>query len=337
MTVNRRILMTSRPVGEPTEANFSLVTDIIPTPGAGEILVRTQWLSLDPYMRGRMNATASFATPVGINDVMIGGGIGEVIASNNPKFARGDMVLGECGWQEYSLSDGSDFTILEAAAGSETAILSSLGMPGFTAYIGLLKLGEPQEGETVLVSAASGAVGAVVGQIAKLKGCRVVGIVGGPEKCAYITKELGFDAAVDRHSPTFADDLKAACPKGADVYFENVGGTVFDTVIPVLNPFARITLCGMAAKYNMTSLPEGPDRTTILLFNIMAKRITIKGLIIYDHMADHAKFIEDMSAWVCDGKIKVKEDITVGIENAIGAFINLMQGKNFGKPLVKFA
>jgi NADPH-dependent curcumin reductase CurA len=335
--VNRRIVLASRPKGAPTPQDFRLEQLDVATPAEGEVLLRTLYLSLDPYMRGRMSEAPSYAPPTAIGEVMVGGTVSRVVASRNPKFAEGDLVLGGSGWQDYSLSSGRDLMALGNAARPSLA-LSVLGMPGFTAYHGLLNIGEPKPGETVVVAAASGAVGAVVGQIAKIKGARVVGVAGGADKCRYVLDELGFDACIDRNDPQFAQKLAEACKDGIDVYFENVGGAVLDAVLPLLNDGARVPVCGLIAHYNDQKLPAGPDRLPLLLGLVLRKRIRLQGYIIMDHYADgFAPFYRDMSAWVTAGKMKLREDIVDGLENAPAAFIGLLEGRNFGKLVVHVA
>ncbi len=331
-TANRRIVLNSRPVGAPTANDFRLETGDVPTPGAGQVLLRTVWLSLDPYMRGRMSDAPSYAPPVQLGDVMVGGTISRVVASNLPAFREGDLVVATGGWQDYALSDGSDLIPLGRDFPHPSRALGVLGMPGFTAYTGLLTIGEPKAGETVVVAAASGAVGAVVGQIAKLKGCRVIGVAGGADKCAYVTGTLGFDACIDHRDPAFASQLKAACPNGIDVYFENVGGAVFDAVWPLLNNHARVPVCGLIAHYNDTALPAGPDRLPKLMTTILSKRIRMQGFIILDYYATgYAPFLKDMSEWVAQGSVKVLEDVIPDLTDAPAALIGLLAGKNFGQ------
>ncbi|MBJ9940290.1 NADP-dependent oxidoreductase [Burkholderia multivorans] len=335
-TANRRIVLNSRPVGAPTANDFRLETGDVPTPGAGQVLLRTVWLSLDPYMRGRMSDAPSYAPPVQLGDVMVGGTISRVVASNLPALREGDLVVATGGWQDYALSDGSDLIPLGRDFPHPSRALGVLGMPGFTAYTGLLTIGEPKAGETVVVAAASGAVGAVVGQIAKLKGCRVIGVAGGADKCAYVTGTLGFDACIDHRDPAFASQLKAACPNGIDVYFENVGGTVFDAVWPLLNNHARVPVCGLIAHYNDTALPAGPDRLPKLMTTILSKRIRMQGFIILDYYATgYAPFLKDMSEWVAQGSVKVLEDVIPDLTDAPAALIGLLAGKNFGKVVVR--
>ncbi|MDN7475425.1 NADP-dependent oxidoreductase [Burkholderia multivorans] len=335
-TANRRIVLNSRPVGAPTANDFRLETGDVPTPGAGQVLLRTVWLSLDPYMRGRMSDAPSYAPPVQLGDVMVGGTISRVVSSNLPAFREGDLVVAAGGWQDYALSDGSDLIQLGRDFAHPSRALGVLGMPGFTAYTGLLTIGEPKAGETVVVAAASGAVGAVVGQIAKLKGCRVIGVAGGADKCAYVTGTLGFDACIDHRDPAFASQLKAACPNGIDVYFENVGGAVFDAVWPLLNNHARVPVCGLIAHYNDTALPAGPDRLPKLMTTILSKRIRMQGFIILDYYATgYAPFLKDMSEWVAQGSVKVLEDVIPDLTDAPAALIGLLAGKNFGKVVVR--
>ncbi|MBI6132023.1 zinc-binding dehydrogenase [Serratia marcescens] len=335
---NRRFLLASRPHGEPTAANFRLDTVPVSQPGAGQLLLRTVYLSLDPYMRGRMSDAPSYAPPVEIGQVMVGGTVSRVEASHHPDFSVGDWVLGYDGWQDYALSDGNGLRNLGPHLSHPSRLLGVLGMPGFTAYMGLLDIGQPQAGETLVVAAASGAVGSVVGQIGKLKGCRVVGVAGGAEKCRYVVEELGFDACIDHRAPDFADQLAAACPQGIDIYYENVGGAVFDAVLPLLNAKARIPVCGIIAHYNATGLPAGPDRLPLLEGLILRKRIRMQGFIIFDDYGSRFdEFLQQMSSWVEQGKIKFREDIVDGLEQAPQAFIGLLQGKNFGKLVIRVA
>jgi NADPH-dependent curcumin reductase CurA len=331
----RRIVLASRPVGEPKPSDFRLEEFAVPQAGPGEILLRTRFLSLDPYMRGRMSDAPSYAKPVDVDAVMEGGTVSEVIASNNAAYAVGDIVLAHTGWQTHAVSKGVGLRKLDPSVAPVSTALGVLGMPGMTAYTGLLEIGQPKEGETVVVSAASGAVGSVVGQIARIKGARAVGIAGGPDKCRYVTDELGFDACVDHRAADFPARLKAACPKGVDVYFENVGVPVFDAVLPLFNPFARIPVCGVIAQYNMTELPPGPDRVPLLLRNVLTKRLAIRGFIVTDFAAKFPDFIRDVPQWIREGRIKYREDIADGLENAPQTFIGLLKGRNFGKQLVR--
>lgn len=336
-TVNRRIVLAARPHGAPTPRDFRLEETPVPTPADGQVLLRTVYLSLDPYMRGRMSDAPSYVPPTALGETMGGGTVSRVVASRHRKFREGDLVLGAAGWQDYALSDGLDLMPLADTAHPSYA-LSVLGMPGFTAYHGLLNIGAPRAGETVVVAAASGAVGAVVGQIAKLMGARVVGIAGGAEKRRYVTEELGFDVCLDRHAPQLAQALADACPDGIDVYFENVGGAVFGAVLPLLNVGARVPVCGGIAHYNDETLPPGPDRVPKLMALVLSKRIRLQGFIILDHYADgYAPFLRDMRAWVAAGKVKLREDVVAGLENAPAALIGLLEGKNFGKVVVRVA
>ncbi|MEO6169651.1 MAG: NADP-dependent oxidoreductase [Lysobacter sp.] len=336
--INRQITLASRPVGAPTAANFKIVETPVPTPGEGQLLLRNLYLSLDPYMRGRMSDAASYAAPVGIGEVMVAATVARVEASRHADLRPGDLVLAYGGWQDYLLSDGSGLHRLGQDMAQPSLALGVLGMPGFTAYMGLLDIGQPRPGETVVVAAASGAVGSAVGQIAKLTGCRVVGIAGGSAKCAYVRDELGFDACIDHRAADFPAQLAAACSDGIDVYFENVGGAVFDAVLPLLNPRARIPVCGLIAHYNDTALPPGPDRLGLLTRTLLSKRIKMQGFIIFDDYGDrYGEFLAEMGSWVRQGKIKYREDLVDGLEHAPEAFIGLLEGRNFGKLVVRIA
>ena len=327
---NRQVLLKSRPAGEPTAANFEIVEKDTRAPGDGEVLVRTQFLSLDPYMRGRMNEGRSYAASVGVGEVMVGQTVGEIVESRAEGFAKGDSVLGFAGWQDYAVLPGKSLRKLDPKAAPLSYALGVLGMPGMTAYVGLLDIALPKAGETVVVSAASGAVGSVVGQIAKIKGCRAVGIAGGKEKCDYVVKELGFDACVDHREAVMPRNLRAACPNGIDVNFENVGGTVLQTIWPLMNDFGRVAVCGLIAHYNDTSIAPGPTWLYLLVH-----RLTVRGFIVSDHMARMGDFLRDVSGWLREGKIKYREDVVQGLENAPQAFLGLLHGKNFGKLVVK--
>ncbi|GJD51454.1 NADPH-dependent curcumin reductase [Methylobacterium crusticola] len=333
--VNRRIVLASRPHGEPTPGHFRVERGAVPVPRDGEVLLRNRYLSLDPYMRGRMSAAKSYAKPVEINDVMVGATVAEVAASRNPDFAVGDTVLAYGGWQDFSVSNGQGLRRLDPAAAPVTTSLGVLGMPGMTAYTGLLTIGAPKPGETVVVAAATGPVGSLVGQIAKLKGARAVGIAGGADKCRFLTEELGFDAAVDHRSADLPAALAAACPDGIDVYFENVGGAVFDAVLPLLNDFARVPVCGLVAHYNMTELPPGPDRIPALMRATLSRRLTLRGFIVWDFAEQEPAFLRDVSGWLREGRIRYREDVVEGLESAPEAFIGLLKGRNFGKLVVK--
>ena len=332
---NRQIILVSRPHGEPTPENFKLAEAPIPAIGPGQILLKTKLLSLDPYMRGRISDAKSYAPPFAIGEPLGGQTVSEVIASNNPEFAVGDVALAFGGWQDYSVSSGGDLQKLDPGAAPVSTALGVLGMPGMTAYTGLKNIGLPKPGETLAVAAAAGPVGSAVGQIAKIRGCRVVGIAGGREKTAYLIDELGFDASIDHRSPNMKEELKAACPNGIDIYFETVGGAVWDAVLPLLNNFARVPVCGLVANYNATALPEGPDRTATLMRTILTKRLRVQGFIVYDFAEQMRDFLREVGSWVREGKLKYKEDIVEGLENAPQAFIGLLRGANFGKLLIK--
>jgi NADPH-dependent curcumin reductase CurA len=334
---NRKIVLAARPLGTPKPGDFRLVEEPAPEPGAGQVLLRTKYLSLDPYMRGRISDAKSYAEPVRIGDPIVGRAVSDVVASNHPDFRPGEVVLSHAGWQEYAVSDGSDLRRLDPAVAPVSTALGVLGMPGMTAYTGLLLIGQPKPGETVVVAAASGPVGSLVGQIARLKGARAVGIAGGPDKCRYLVEELGFDAAVDHRALDFPDRLREACPDGIDVYFENVGGEVWWAVFPLLNNFARVPVCGLVANYNDTKLPDGPDRTTMVMRAVLSRRLTLRGFIVTD-FADHAEdFRRDVGAWLREGQIKYREDVVDGLENAPEAFIGLLKGRNFGKLLIRMS
>ena len=331
----RRIVLAARPEGEPTPDHFRLETAPVPEPGPGQVLIRVLWLSLDPYMRGRMSAAKSYAKPVEIGEVMEGGTVGEVVASNHPDYAPGDFVLSHSGWQEYAIADGDSVRKLDPNLAPLSTALGVLGMPGMTAYTGLLNIGQPKPGETVVVAAAAGPVGSAVGQIAKIKGCHVVGIAGGAEKCAYLLNELAFDAAIDHRAPDMPERLADACPKGIDVYFENVGGEVWNAVFPLLNDFARIPVCGLVAHYNDTTLPPGPDRTPLLMRTILSKRLTLRGFIVRDFASQADEFRREVGTWLRAGQIKYREDVVEGLQNAPEAFVGMLKGRNFGKMLVR--
>ena len=336
--IDHQIVLNSRPVGTPSPHDFLLQERIVQEPSSGQILLRTLFLSLDPYMRGRMSDAPSYAPPVAIGEVMVGSTVSRVESSQHPDYQPGDLVLAYSGWQGYALSDGSGLTKLDAHMEHPSLALGVLGMPGFTGYMGLLDIGQPKTGETVVVAAASGAVGSVVGQIAKLKGCHVVGIAGGADKCRYVVDELGFDACIDHRSAELPAQLASVCPKGIDVYFESVGGAVFDAVLPLLNTRARIPLCGLISQYNDTALPPGPDRLGLLSTTLLKKRIRMQGFIIFDDYGDrYGEFFAQMSDWLKAGKIKSREDIVDGLENAPQAFIGLLEGRNFGKLIIRVA
>lgn len=333
---NRQIVLASRPFGAPKAENFNVVTGKKPTPKAGEVLLRTVFLSLDPYMRGRMNDAKSYADPVALNAVMVGGSVCRVEESMHSDYAKGDWVVAFGGWQDYSVSNGNELIKLDNNMANHSYALGVLGMPGLTAYMGLLDIGQPKAGETVVVAAATGAVGSLVGQIAKLKGCKVIGIAGGDSKCEYAVETLGYDYCLDHKSENFAEQLAAACPSGIDVYFENVGGKVFDAVMPLLNSCARVPLCGLISQYNATELPNGPDRLSLLMGTLLVKRIKMQGFIVFDDYGHrYNEFHEQMVKWLMAGEIKYKEHRVEGLDNAVDAFIGLLQGENFGKLVVR--
>ncbi|MEO1249561.1 MAG: NADP-dependent oxidoreductase [Pseudomonadota bacterium] len=335
--INRRIVLAQRPKGLPDENTLRLETTEVPQPGAGQMLVRTEYLSLDPYMRGRMNDAKSYAPPVQIGEEMTGQVIGEVVDSNLDGFEQGDYVLSGSGWQDYALSDGTEVMNLGKAPEAPSWRLGILGMPGYTAYAGLLHIGEPKPGETLVVAAAAGPVGATVGQIGKIKGCRVVGIAGGPEKCAHVVETLGFDACLDHRAEDFADQLRAACPDGIDIYFENVGGKVLYAVLPLLNPFARIPVCGVVSWYNLPGLPEGPDRGPAIMGTILRMKVKVQGFIIFDSFpkSTYGDFVRDMTGWLAEEKVRYKEQVVEGLENAPAALNDVLTGASFGKMVVK--
>jgi NADPH-dependent curcumin reductase len=330
----KRVVLASRPIGEPKASDFRIEDYPLPTPNEGQVLLRTIWLSLDPYMRGRMSDAPSYAAPVPVGGVMEGGTVCEVIASHHSDFTKGDIVLARAGWQTHAVSDGKGLTKIDPKLAPISTAVGVLGMPGMTAYVGLLEIGKPQPGETVVVAAASGAVGSAVGQIAKIKGARVVGIAGGKDKCDYVKRELGFDDCLDHRDPHLAAKLKEACPKGIDVYFENVGGAVLEAVFPLLNAFARVPVCGLIAQYNDIGATP-PKWALSMMRSVLTKRLTIRGFIVSDFAARQADFLRDMSQWVREGKVKYREFVTDGIDHAPAAFMGLLKGANFGKQLVR--
>jgi NADPH-dependent curcumin reductase CurA len=333
----KRVVLASRPVGEPKPTDFRIEDYAPPSPGDGQVLLRTIWLSLDPYMRGRMSDGPSYSAPVPIDGVMEGGAVCEVMESKFPNLAKGDIVLSHTGWQQYAVADGKMLRKVDPKIAPISTAVGVLGMPGMTAYMGLLEIGKPKAGETVVVAAASGAVGSAVGQIAKIKGARAVGIAGGKDKCDYVKKELGFDECIDHRDPDMAAKLKDACPKGIDVYFENVGGKVFEAVFPLLNAFARLPVCGLIADYNTIFGKDtpAPKWANSIMRAILVKRLTFRGFIVSDFNDKYPDFIRDMPSWVREGKVKHKEFITEGLESAPGAFMGLLKGANFGKQLVR--
>ena len=334
---NRRIVLAARPQGLPALQDFRLEHAPMPTPREGEVLLRTLYLSLDPYMRQMMDEVPPLYAdaPLDLGQPMPGGTVSRVVASRHPGFAVGELVLARSGWQDYAVSNGGDLIRLGDMSQPSLA-LGGLGMPAFTAYVGLLDVGRPLPGDTVVVAAATGGVGAVVGQIAKLKGARVVGIAGGQAKCRHAVDVLGFDACIDRHDPDLAERLAAACPDGIDVYFENVGGPVFDAVLPLLKIGARVPVIGTIAHYNDAAPRPGPDRLPALMTAVLQKRLLVQGVVILDHYADrHDAFQRDITAWVADGRIRVQEDRVDGLEHAPAAFIEMLQGHHLGKRVVQ--
>jgi NADPH-dependent curcumin reductase CurA len=331
-TTHRQVQLAARPLGFPSESDFRLVEGPVPEPGDGQFLVRAVYLSLDPYMRGRMSQARSYVPPVALGDVMEGGVVGEVVRSSHPGFAVGDVVEGRFGWQEFAVSAGKGVRKIDPTAAPISTALGVLGMPGLTAYFGLLEVGQPKAGETVVVSAASGAVGGLVGQIAKLKGCRAVGLAGSEAKVDYITRGLGYDAGINYRTASDLDGaLQAACPGGVDVYFDNVGGRITEAVTRHVNPFARIAVCGLISQYNLTEPELAPRNERFVLVS----RVRIQGFIVFDFAARYREGLAQLGAWVRDGQLKYREDIVDGLEQAPAALIGLLQGRNFGKMLVR--
>ncbi|MBM3391399.1 MAG: NADP-dependent oxidoreductase [Betaproteobacteria bacterium] len=326
---NKQILLASRPAGWVEPSNFKLVETPVPQIADGQVLVRNHFLSLDPYMRGRMNDTKSYAAPVKLGDVMIGGTAGEVVASKHPKFAVGDKVVGMLGWQLYGVSDGTMLMKVDDRHIPLSAYLGTVGMPGVTAWYGLMDICAPKAGETVVVTAASGAVGSVVGQLAKMKGCRAVGIAGGAEKCRYVVDELGFDACVDYKAGNLWKDIKEATPNGIDCLFENVGGEIFDTLLGRMNAFSRIAVCGLISQYNSEPYPMKN------IGSVLINRIKMQGFIVSEHMERWPTALQELGQGVATGRIKYRETVAQGLENAPQAFIGLLKGANLGKQLVK--
>ncbi|MEL7070761.1 MAG: NADP-dependent oxidoreductase [Cyanobacteria bacterium J06581_3] len=336
--MNRQIVLAQRPVGALNADTLRLETSDVPVAGAGEMLLRTEYLSLDPYMRGRMSAAKSYADPVEIGGVMVGGTVSQVVASDVGGFEQGDWVVASGGWQDYAVSNGSGVVNMGKTPENPSWALGVLGMPGLTAWAGLTQIGEPQESETLVVAGASGPVGATVGQIGKILGLNVVGIAGGGEKCAYVVETLGFDACIDYKADSFPEALKDAVPNGIDIDFENVGGAVFDAVLPLLNPLARIPVCGLISQYNATSLPDGPDRMNYLMGQLLRLRATMRGFIVFDDFGHlYPEFAKQMGAWVNDGKIAYREEMSEGLEKAPAAFVGLLKGEAFGKRVIRLS
>jgi NADPH-dependent curcumin reductase CurA len=331
-TTHRQVRLAARPVGYPKETDFRLTEAPTPEPGPGEFLVRVAYLSLDPYMRGRMSDAPSYVPSVALGDVMEGGTVGEVVSSNHPTFTVGDVVEGRLGWQEYAVSTGKGVRKIDPTVAPISTALGVLGMPGLTAYFGLLEVGQPKSGETVVVSAAAGAVGGLVGQIAKLKGCRTVGLAGSDAKVDYVTRELGYDAGINyRRAPDLDAALRAACPSGIDVYFDNVGGRIAEAVSRHVNLFARFAVCGLISQYNLAEPELAPRNERFVLVN----RVRIQGFIVFDFAPRYKEGLAQLTEWLRQGKLKYREDVVDGLERAPGALIGLLQGKNFGKMLVR--
>ena len=331
----RQIVLAARPQGKPKLTDFRLEETGISTPSAGQVLLLIRYLSLDPYMRLMMDDRESYTKPVAQGGVMPGEAVATVIASKHPDYAEGDIVLARTGWRTHALSDGAGLRKLDSAMAPVTTALGVLGMPGFTAYSGLRLIGKPQPGETVVVAAASGPVGSLVGQLAKMAGARAVGIAGGPEKCAFVKNELRFDAAIDHRAAEFRAQLAATCPDGIDVYFENVGGYVWQAVLPLLNSFARVPVCGLIAHYNATEPVNATDRLPETMREILTKRLTLRGFINYDFAEHYPEFLRDVGAGIADGRIRYREDIVDGLDKAPEAFIGMLEGRNFGKLIVR--
>jgi NADPH-dependent curcumin reductase CurA len=328
--LNKQVLLASRPQGPVTEENFRIVEVPVAKPGAGEVLVRNEWLSLDPYMRGRMSDAKSYVPPAQLGEVMVGQTVGEVIESQDPRLKPGDKVLTHLGWQLYGVAKGSELTPIDVKRAPASCYLGVLGMTGITAWFGLHEIAQPKPGETVVVSAASGAVGSVVGQLAKTKGCRVVGIAGGKVKCDYVVQELGFDACVDYKAGNLLEDLRQACPDGVDVNFENVGGEILDTLLRIMNRNSRIVVCGLIAQYNATE-PYGYK----MLRSVLVNRIRMQGMIVFDWKDRYGEALKGLARNLAEGKLKYRESVVHGIDNAPKGLIALLKGENFGKQLVK--
>jgi NADPH-dependent curcumin reductase len=335
-TKNRIIALASRPAGAPTSSNFRTEEADLRELREGEVQLQTLFLSLDPYMRGRMDEAPSYAPPVALGAAMAGEAVSIVVASRNERFPVGTMAFGHTGWQSHPISDCTHLKRLPEGLARPSHALSILGMPGFTAWYGLFEIGRPAAGETVVVSAATGAVGSVVGQLARLHGCNVVGIASGDQKCRFAVEELGLHACLDRNKESFAEDLAAACPDGVDVYFENVGGTILKTVWPLLNVGARIPVCGLVSQYSGFPEGQGADTLALAMKDILLRRYTLQGFIILDHYATHfQQFFKTMSKLLEDGKVVFREDVRDGLENAPEAFLDMLAGRNFGKVVIR--
>jgi NADPH-dependent curcumin reductase CurA len=333
--IARQIVLAARPQGRPRTDNFRLEQTAIPAMAPGGVLLRVLYLSLDPYMRGRMDEGKSYARAVEIDEVMPGRGVAEVIASDHHAYSIGDIVVAPTGWRTHAALSDAGLRKLDPSLVPVTTALGVLGMPGFTAYAGLTLIGKPMPGETVVVAAASGPVGSLVGQLAEIAGARAVGIAGGPEKCRYVKDELRFAAAIDHRAPDFAQELAKACPDGIDVYFENIGGAIWQAVLPLLNRFARVPLCGLIAQYNGGGTEE-PGRLAATMRDVLTKSITMRGFIAYDFAEEHYKhFLRTVSPAVADGRVRYREDFTDGLQNAPQAFIGMLEGHNFGKAIIR--
>ena len=331
-STNKQILLAARPAGFPSESDFRLVESPIPQPSDGQVLVRVKYLSVDPYMRGRMRATASYAAPAEIGEVMIGGIVGEVIESRNPALKNGDIVEGMLGWRQYAVASPEELRKIDPSLAPISTALGILGMPGLTAYFGLLDICHPKAGDTVVVSGAAGAVGSLVGQIAKIHGCRVVGIAGSDEKVRHVVEDLGFDAAFNyRTTSDYRAKLAELCPDGIDVYFDNVGGSITDAVITLINMKARIAVCGQISQYNL----EKPEPGLRPYWHLLGKRARVEGFLVFDYVDRYQEGLNQMAQWLKEGKLKYREQIAEGIENAPAAFLGMMKGANIGKQLVK--
>jgi len=330
--MNRQFLLAARPVGMPKESDFNLVESTVPEPAANQFLVRAHYLSVDPYMRGRMNDVKSYAKPVQIGEVMTGGVVGEVVASNHPDYKAGDFAVGQFGWQEYAVTDGAGVRKVDPSLAPISTSLGVLGMPGLTAYFGLLDVCDPKPGETVLVSGAAGAVGTLVGQIAKIKGCHTVGIAGTDDKIKYLTDELGFDAAFNYKTVSdYFSKLRELCPNGIDCYFDNVGGAITDAAIRLLNVHARVSVCGQISQYNL----EKPEMGPRLMGLLIVTRSKIQGFLVSDYWSRFDEGLREMAGWISEGRLKYQENIVEGFENMPRAFIGMLQGENTGKQLVR--
>jgi NADPH-dependent curcumin reductase CurA len=334
-TPAHQIVLAARPDGKPKPSDFRMEEFTPGQPAKGEMLLQVQYLSLDPYMRGRMNEGKSYVPPLKLGGVMDGETIATVVISKNPLFQEGDIVAAPTGWCTHALSDGANVRKIDPGLVPVTMALGVLGMPGFTAYAGLLTIGQPKIGETVVVAAASGPVGSLVGQIAKIKGARVVGIAGSSLKCGYIRNEFGFDAVVDHQSANFPAELAEACPNGVDIYFELVDGEVWQAVLPLLNKFARVPVCGLIAQYNGVEEGDGTDHLPDTMREILSRSLTLRGFIISEFADQRPNFMRDVSAWIAEGRVRYRNDIVDGLENAPEAFMGMLEGHNFGKLIIR--